>query len=77
MKQILTAKKWLIPFIAVCFLTACDKHNLVLDNPFANMNLRLDSSGDKLSFNNGVINSIPGTDTLRFSGDGGHSVNAR
>lgn len=71
----LNTKNWLLPLIVACSLTACQKYNQV-ENPFANMSMRLDSSRSKLNFNNWTINSIAGSDTHGYSGDGGPVKNA-
>jgi hypothetical protein len=76
MKSISMIKKSLLPLIAVCSLTACDKYNLEADNPFDHIGMRLDSSKSKLNFNFLIINTVAGSDTHGYSGDGGPVKNA-
>ena len=76
MKPISMIKKLLLPMIAVCSLTACEKYNLEADNPFANMSMRLDSSKSKLNFDFWIMNTVAGSDIHGYSGDGGQVKNA-
>jgi trimeric autotransporter adhesin len=76
MKEISIIKKSILPLIAVCFLTACQKYNQESDTLFGQMTTRLDSSRSKLNFDSWIINTIAGSDNRGYSGDSGPVRNA-
>jgi streptogramin lyase len=75
MKSISICKKWLMPLIAVCALMACEK-DIRENNLPEKSTTATDSKNDKINFNNWMINTVAGSDTHGYSGDGGPVKNA-
>lgn len=70
MKPILTNKKWILPLIAACSLTACKK-DVQETIPAETTKTATDSRNVKFNCNNWIINTVAGSDTRGYSGDGG------
>jgi sugar lactone lactonase YvrE len=75
MKPILTNKRWLLPLIAACSLMACKK-DARETNPTETTKTSIDSRTVKFNCNNWIINTVAGSDTRGYSGDGGSVKNA-
>jgi len=76
MKEISMFRKSLLPLIAVCFLTACEKYNMQADTLFGQSSFRLDSSKNKHNFDSWIVNTIAGNDNRGYFGDGAPVQNA-
>ena len=68
-------KKWLLPLITACSLIACKKDFQETNQP-ETTTTATDSRNVKLNFNNWIINTVAGSDTHGYSGDGGPVQNA-
>src|ERR1700720_1657044 len=68
-------KKWLLPLIAACSLIACKKDFQETNQP-ETTTTTTDSRNVKFNCNNWIINTVAGSDTHGYSGDGGPVQNA-
>ena len=68
-------KQWLLPLIAVCSLTACKKDIKETNQP-ESTTTTTDSKNVKFNGNNWIINTVAGSDSYGYSGDGGPVKNA-
>jgi len=75
MAPYLIPKKWLLPLMAVCSLTACKK-DLQETNQTETAKTASDSRILKFNCNNWIINTVAGSDIRGYSGDGGSVKNA-
>lgn len=75
MKPIPISKRWLLPLIAVCSMASCKK-GIQETNPIETTKNATDSRIIRFNCNNWIINTVAGSDTHGYSGDGGPIQNA-